>query len=140
MVKLRVLECPLHMLNPEDTDDESSEHDEPLDQGYYRKKDFEGIDTAFDVRSVLPESLQELYMTQEISYAGLFHPDCGEWPEMASMFNIPNASTPNLSLDKTCIRLRLGDGTVCAKIGNAEGPSDICQRPLAALFTCYDEW
>ncbi|KAG9191569.1 hypothetical protein G6011_10303 [Alternaria panax] len=65
--QLRMLNCEWSILRPE-TEEEDPQHDEPLEEGYYRKEDYEGIDSDFDVRTILPESIEELHLCGDVVY------------------------------------------------------------------------
>jgi hypothetical protein len=108
---------------------EESDVDEPLEQGFHREEDHQELDTDFDVRTILPESLQELYLH------GTFFDTDGhyEWQAMERAFLSPNSMTPNLSLEKTCIRQRWNDETR-ERIGTAEDPVNAYTDPLMTKF------
>ncbi|KAI4913194.1 uncharacterized protein J4E92_009817 [Alternaria infectoria] len=122
--KLRVLHCQWRMLRPDMAKEGDPEHDEPLEQGYYRKEDYEQIDVDFDVRTLLPESLEEFYMN------GDFH-DYDEWEHMENTVKASSAFTPHLSMDKTCIKK---GGYWSDRIGTAEEPDGAWSHPLGRLF------
>ncbi|KAF2818485.1 hypothetical protein CC86DRAFT_364086 [Ophiobolus disseminans] len=121
--KLKILNCPWDMVRPED---EESDNGEPLEQGFHRKEDNIALDTDFDIRSILPESLQELYLH------GTFFDTDGhyEWQAMERVFHHPNPMTPNLSLEKTCIRQVWNGGEIRERIGTADAPLSVDDHPL----------
>ena len=112
------------MLRPDMAKEGDPEHDEPLEQGYYRKEDYEQIDVDFYVRTLLPESLEEFYMN------GDFH-DYDEWEHMENTVKASSAFTPRLSMDKTCIKK---GGYWSDRIGTAEDPDGAWSHPLGRLF------
>jgi hypothetical protein len=112
--KLKSLNCAWYMVRPilEDSDEE-----EPLDSGFYREEDYKGLDTDFDIRNILPESLEELYL-----HGSFFDTDGQyEWWAMERVFRVPNTMTPRLTLEKTCIRQIWNDETR-ERIGTADEP------------------
>ncbi|KAH6872324.1 hypothetical protein BKA58DRAFT_143367 [Alternaria rosae] len=125
--KLRVLHCSWPMLRPEPGKEEDLDHDEPLEQGYYQKEDYEQIDVDFDVRTILPESLEELFMN---GYFDAYE----EWDYMENAFKAPSAFTPRLTLEKTCIQ----NGDWSDRIGTAEAPDGVWSHPLGRLFEGHD--
>lgn len=120
--KLKVLNCGWELLHPQN--DPGLDVEEPLEHGYYNK-DNEPPD--FDVRTILPESLEELYLHSRF-YEG------DDWHLMADYFNSSSASTPNLTLDKVCIRKKIGTWRWDVVFGNAPVPPDPTQSRLAALL------
>ncbi|KAF1947990.1 hypothetical protein EJ02DRAFT_364543 [Clathrospora elynae] len=126
--KLELLNCDLQIVRP--TADEVSEDEEPLQHGYYRKEDCANIKSEFDVRTLFPESLQELYMHDAFEDdEGIY----GEWDHMNEVFSSPSTFTPNLTLEKTYIEKRR-NGVTEAVIGGAEKPVSIYRHPLTRLF------
>lgn len=69
------------MLWPVQEDDDLGE---PLDQGFYKDNEL----FELDIRTVLPQSLEELYLE------GTF--DNAEWACLTEPFNTANSATPNL--------------------------------------------
>jgi hypothetical protein len=123
--KLKSLNCPWHMVRPV-LEDGLSEIDEPLEQGFHRKEDDHKDLEDFDVRTILPESLEGLAL-----YGNFFNEDgrC-DWQTMKRMFREPSTYTPHLTLAKTCIQTRWNDDTR-ARIGTAEDPVGQYQHPLS---------
>jgi hypothetical protein len=121
--KLRMLNCDWPMLRPETKEEQNSQHDEPLEEGYYREEQHGKIEADFDVRTILPESIEELYLGGHIDVDE-------EWERLANVFDAPSASIPHLTMDKTCIN-RGGYGV---QIGNAERRSSIWSHPCIQLF------
>lgn len=124
--KLRVLNCEYRLLRPLDNADAASD-DEPLEEGFHTADENKTTDDSWDVRSILPESLEEFYSH------GKFDDDDGiydEWDQVVDLFSTPSLMVPNLSLDKICIRRRLAYGDDV--IGTAEEPAAIYATPLVA--------
>ena len=119
--KLRRLLCEWKMLLPLYLD---SDVDEPLEDGFHN--DDKDAPAGFDVRTILPESLQELYLH------GAFDDD--DWENLTEIFEHANAATPNL--DKVCIRRHAAvwPHNILAVIGDAPDPGRTHQSPLARLF------
>ncbi|CAO2658191.1 Nn.00g059140.m01.CDS01 [Neocucurbitaria sp. VM-36] len=115
--KLRSLNCEWRMLLP---NDKESYDDAPLQHGF-RTEDKPAA--GFDVRDILPESLQELYLH------GVF--EDADWEELTELLKSPNPATPNI--DKMCIR-NLGGGQPYVMFGDAPPPRDLYSNPLARLF------
>jgi hypothetical protein len=110
---------------PDDSDD-----DEPLEQGFYRKEDYKALDTDFDVRNILPESLERLDLH------GTFHNEGEyEWRAMERVFAVPNPATPHLTMENTSIR-RTWNNETREQIGTAEEPVSMYEHPL--LSTLFD--
>ena len=115
------------MLRPDMAIEEDPERDEPLEQGYYRKEDYEQIDVDFDARSLLPESLEELFLNGDFDS---FH-DFEEWECMQNTFKTSSALTPRLTMENTCIKR---GGSWNCRIGTAEEPDGAWSHPLGRLF------
>ncbi|KAH7402327.1 hypothetical protein DE146DRAFT_653032 [Phaeosphaeria sp. MPI-PUGE-AT-0046c] len=128
--KLRILNIEYKLLRPMDTSDDVSDEGS-LEEGFYTVEENKSIDDAWDVRTILPESLEEFY-----SY-GEFDGDDGlydEWDQVKDLFNTPSPMVPNLRLEKTCVR-RQRPGYSEDVIGTAEEPNAIWASPLvASLF------
>lgn len=78
------------MLLPVQTED--SDIDEPLESGFHHEdedSDVERFLSGFDIRSILPESLEELRIE------GYFSPEA--WDKVREMFREDSTSTPNLN-------------------------------------------
>jgi hypothetical protein len=120
-----MLHCPWRVLRPEE---DEVEHDEPLEQGFHKKEDCEGIDTDFDVRTILPVSLEELYMSGDFEVYE-------EWEQMELAFANPSAFTPHLTLEKTCIR----SDRWTNQVGTAENQGDIWSHPTNRLFIGHQD-
>jgi hypothetical protein len=122
--KLRMLNCEWSIIRPEmEEEEEDPQHDEPLEEGYYREEHNEGIDDDFDIRTILPESIEELHLGGDFK---VFE----EWERLENAFDASSASTPNLTLEKTCIQR----GDWSDRIGNAEHRSGLWSHPLTRLF------
>jgi hypothetical protein len=123
--KLKSLSCPWYMVRPV-LPDGLSEIDEPLEQGFHREEDGHKELEDFDVRTILPESLEELAL-----YGNFFDEDgrC-DWQTTKRMFREPSPYTPHLTLAKTCIRSTWND-EARARIGTAEDPIDKYEHPLS---------
>jgi hypothetical protein len=101
---------------------------DPLEEGFYTAEDEQDASSIFDPRSVLPISLQELYIHgNERDYAD------DAWNQLVDTFKSPSASTPNLRPEKTCIRKIRNNATV-AVIGEADEPISTWDRPLLSLL------
>lgn len=123
---LKSLNCAWYMLRPEPED---SDDEEPLESGFYRTEDHMDIDTDFDVRTILPESLEELYIS-----GTFFHNDDEyEWQAIERAFCAPSAMTPRLAIDKTCIRKRWNQETR-EQIGTATEPVEMYTDPRHDRF------
>ncbi|KAF1842636.1 uncharacterized protein K460DRAFT_410034 [Cucurbitaria berberidis CBS 394.84] len=112
--KLKSLNCEWEMLLPQDIE---SDNDRSFENGFPT--------VEFDVRVILPESLEELYLH------GTF--DDEEWEELSGILASPNAATPNL--DKMCIRRLATEWPhdAVAIIGDLPAPSRSL-HPLVRLF------
>jgi hypothetical protein len=78
----------------------------------------------FDVRSILPTSLQELQLQE--------HFDDIEWKRFNDIFSVQHTATPNL----TRVRVQNIDasGQTLGVIGDAPAPVEFHLRPLAKLL------
>jgi hypothetical protein len=106
------------------------EYDDALEEGFFTEEEHKDIDKDWDVRTILPESLEYLYIH------GNFPDDddgIDEWDKMKSVFESPCPSTPNLAWERTCIR-RYRQGVVREVIGEAEEPIPMGSRLHAQLF------
>jgi hypothetical protein len=123
--KLKSLNCPWYMVRPV-LPDGLSDIDAPLEQGFHREEDDHKELEDFDVRTILPESLEELAL-----HGNFFDEDgrC-DWQTMKRMFREPSPYTPHLTLAKTCIRSTWND-EARARIGTAEDPVDKYEHPLS---------
>jgi hypothetical protein len=117
---LKLLDIQWSILRPPAAED--LDYDEPLEQGFFAEEDHKDIDSEWDVRTILPESLEALYVH------GDFPGDDGEYEfeNIRGVFEKPSPLTPNLSWEKTCIR-RLRQGVTRETIGGGE-------RPVALLM------
>lgn len=117
---LKALHCETRWLLPsKDTD---LGDDEALSQGFHHVEDAE--EPFADPRNNLPESLEELYLS------GIYEDE--EWEHLIKLFESPNASTPKLTYEKTCLMRDPGgwnrSGTQ-AKFGGADEPGDRFRNP-----------
>jgi hypothetical protein len=78
----------------------------------------------FDVRSILPESLQELQLQECF--------DDGEWKRYNEFFSVRHTATPNLT--KVRVQNISGSGQTIGVIGDAPPPIEFHLRPLAKLL------
>lgn len=123
--RLRILNIEYELLRPLDTTDDVSDEG-ALESGFYTAEEDPTIDDAWDVRTILPESLEELYMH------GAFDNDDGgydEWEQVKDMFAAPSAVVPKLGLEKVCIwrrRYAYSDDV----IGTAVEPGALYEAPL----------
>jgi hypothetical protein len=125
--KLRVLNCQYKILRP--AAEEDMGYDEPLEEGFFSAEEHKNIDSEWDVRTILPESLEVLWIHDS------FPRDDGqdEWDNIVSVFESPSPSTPNLSWDRTCIR-KIRHGVTRETIGGGEEPVPVESQPLAGLL------
>ena len=125
------------MIRPEIGDDEDGEDMEPLEEGFhYEEDDNEDPVTDFDVRSILPPTIQELHLYgpfdgEQSDIQGSYD----EWLQLRSVFSAPSAATPHLSEDSVCLRRCWNDGMHDEIVGRAEqSPWLLRGHPLAWLF------
>jgi hypothetical protein len=97
--KLRMLICTWSILRSKTKEETNLQHDE---------EQHGEIHAAFDVRTILPESIEELYLYRH------FDGD-EEWERLENAFDAPSASTPHLTMENTCIT----QGYWITQIGNA---------------------
>ncbi|KAH3905434.1 hypothetical protein HBI56_207390 [Parastagonospora nodorum] len=125
---LRMLNCGWAMVRP--IPDDEPEDDEPLEQGFHRKEDHQDLDTDFDVRTLLPQSLERLYLN------GYFGSNDGdyEWRAIERVFANTSTATPRLTMENTCIQ-HIWNSEARAQIGTAEPPPGRYFHPfLLSLF------
>jgi len=110
---------------------DEAEDDEPLEQGFHRREDHQDLDTDFDVRTLLPHSLEKLYLN------GYFGDSDGgyEWWTMERVFAHGNTATPRLTLENTCIQHKW-NYEARKQIGTADAPPSGFDHPL--LSTLFD--
>jgi hypothetical protein len=123
--KLSLLNCELRILLR--SPDAVSYSSEALPHGFLSQDSNECL--VSDPRDHLPDSLEKLFLH------GAF--DQNEWAQLSQIFESANAATPNLTLDKICIRnvSRSGDNDGApSRIGVAEEPSRTFLHPLTKLF------
>jgi hypothetical protein len=123
-----MLNCGWAMVRP--ILDDESEDDEPLEQGFHRKEDHQDLETDFDVRTLLPQSLERLYLN------GYFGSNDGdyEWRAIERVFANASTATPRLTMDNTCIQ-HIWNSEARAQIGTAEPPPGRYFHPfLLSLF------
>ncbi|KAF2133481.1 hypothetical protein P153DRAFT_393298 [Dothidotthia symphoricarpi CBS 119687] len=109
--KLAILKCEWRMIWPE----EDMELEDSLDQGFHTSDD----EPAFDIRSILPESLQELYLEGTA--------DDVEWDRLTEPFSRPSDATPHL----TKLRIASEGRDV---VGSAPRPQAMFDHPLQRLL------
>jgi hypothetical protein len=89
--------------------------DEELSQGFYSIED--AGPAISDPRDNLPVSLEELHLD------GVYEDE--EWEDLVSIFEKPNANTPNLTMNKVCVRRQSAAwnaGDIQTKFGGAAAP------------------
>jgi hypothetical protein len=116
-----VLECGWDILRPLENDDDDDMAS--LEEGFYTATE-KPDESLFDVRTILPKSLEELYIRGK-----LFD---GIWYNLVDAFTAPSAWTPNLRPDRTCIHGFLDD--MGARIGESDVPARIWEHELYRLF------
>jgi hypothetical protein len=127
-----LLDCGWNILRPAEGDDD--EDLDSLDEGFYKAEDNPNTPSVFDMRTILPVSLQELYMH---GGEGISDED---WKHLWNIFKFPNAWTPNLRLENTCIQRfhpRFGTGMPSVDmsvIGEAAPPTPLHHRRLHQLM------
>lgn len=110
--------------------DDEAEDEEPLEQGFHRREDHQDLDTDFDVRTLLPRSLEKLYLN------GYFGSNGGdyEWRAIERVFAYANTATPRLTLENTCIQ-HIWNYEARKQIGTADSPPCRFDHPfLSSLF------
>jgi hypothetical protein len=97
-----------------------------LNEGFHRAEDDDNTDTEFDVRTILPECIEELHLGGEFKVYE-------EWERLEDTFDNPSVSTPHLTMDKTCLQRSDSD----RRIGDAESRGGVWSHPLAQLFISH---
>jgi hypothetical protein len=100
-----------------------------LEEGFHTAEDKPDI-SPFDLRTVLPASLEKLYIRGEVG------DDLKDyWLEV---FQNPSAFTPNLRSEDTCIYGFVDDTGVI--VGEGNPPLPIWERSLCRLFDDHGPW